>query len=153
MTDTEFARAFERGAVPHEQFHHLEHLRLAWVYLHEAGSADRAADTMAARLRAFAAAAGRPQKYHQTRTEFWLRLLADARGRFTAPCDFAEVARKFPRLLEKTLPAMFYSSERLHSEEARMGWLAPDLRLISIDAAHSDPRDPPRDPSHRSVSR
>ena len=35
MTDIEFTRRFERGEVRNEDFHHREHLRVAWTYLRE----------------------------------------------------------------------------------------------------------------------
>ena len=106
-SDAAFARAFERGEIPPEAFHHSAHLRLALAYLDECGSVEEATERMAESLQRFAAAAGKPGKYHHTITVFWLRMLA--------------------RLLDKDLPASYYSPERLWSDAARRGWIEPDL--------------------------
>jgi hypothetical protein len=100
MTDSEFARAFERGAVPSADFHHADHLRLAWVYLDEASSLEEATARMAAALRRFATNAGRPEKYSDAVTSFFMRELAAARAAIpgAALCD---VLRVYPHLLDK----------------------------------------------------
>ena len=58
MSDEAFARAFERGEIANADFHHASHLRLALAYLEECGSADEAAERMAAVLRHFGGQAG-----------------------------------------------------------------------------------------------
>ena len=60
MTDAEFARAFENGAIAHAQFHHRSHLRLAWVYVSESATVDEATSRMADTLRRFTASVGTP---------------------------------------------------------------------------------------------
>jgi len=105
VTDVEFARAFERGAVPNADFHHVDHLRVAWVYLDEASSLDEAIARMAAALRRFATNAGKPEKYSDAVTEFFMRELAAAR----AACPGAalrDVLQAFPRLLQKDAPTI-----------------------------------------------
>ena len=37
MTDQEFAAAIETCRLPNAQFHHRDHLRLAWIYLRRYG--------------------------------------------------------------------------------------------------------------------
>jgi hypothetical protein len=100
MTDREFARAFERGEVPNADFHHADHLRLAWVYLEESPSLDVATGRMAAALRRFAAGAGKPEKYSDAITGFFMRELAGARAAMPG-APLADVLRAHPRLLEK----------------------------------------------------
>jgi hypothetical protein len=78
MTDTELARALERCEIPNEGFPHVSHLRVAWVYLEECAEVEAACERMAATLRRFAAAVGKPEKYHETITLFWIRALAAA---------------------------------------------------------------------------
>jgi hypothetical protein len=101
MTDVEFARAFERGAVPNAEFHHHDHLRLAWVYLDEASSIVEATARMAASLRQFATNAGKPEKYSDAITEFFMRELATARDAMPG-ADLGEVLRANPWLLDKS---------------------------------------------------
>jgi hypothetical protein len=100
MTDTEFARAFESGAVANADFHHVDHLRLAWVYLAESPTLDAAIDRMAAALRRFAAAAGHAEKYSQPTTEFWMHQVAAARA-LMRDAEFNTVLRTYPRLLHQ----------------------------------------------------
>jgi hypothetical protein len=80
MTDVELTRALERGEIANDNFHHLSHLHVAWVYLSESSSLDEAADKMRATLQRFAASAGRLEKYHETVTLFWMHVLALARA-------------------------------------------------------------------------
>lgn len=100
MTDAEFARAFESGAVANADFHHADHLRLAWVYLAESPSVDAAIDRMAAALRRFATAAGHVEKYSQPTTEFWMYQVAAARAVMRG-AEFDTVVRAYPRLLHQ----------------------------------------------------
>ena len=100
MTDAEFALAFESGAVANADFHHTDHLRLAWVYLAESASVAAAIDRMAATLRRFATAAGHAEKYSQPTTEFWMYQVAAARA-VMRDADFDAVLRAYPRLLRK----------------------------------------------------
>ena len=76
MTDVELTRALERGEI--KDFHHASHLHVAWVYLTESSSVQQAARKMRNTLRRFAAAAGKPGKYHETITLFWVHLLSRA---------------------------------------------------------------------------
>ena len=78
MSDVEFTRALERGEIAKENFDHVSHLHVAWVYLAESSSVGEAANKMCDTLRRFAAAAGKPQKYHETITLFWVHLLSRA---------------------------------------------------------------------------
>jgi hypothetical protein len=103
VTDTEFARAFEVGAVRNADFHHADHLRLAWVYLDEASTLDEATARMAAVLRRFAAGAGKPEKYSDAITGFFMRELAAARAAMPGAA-LPEVLRANPRLLDKNIP-------------------------------------------------
>jgi hypothetical protein len=129
MTDEAFARAFEEGAVTPAQFDHVAHVRVAWIYLQESASPDDALSRMRDAIRRFAASAGVPQKYHETITVLWMRLLAEARHA-GASGELAEVLRAHPALADKDLPLTYYSRERLFSEEARAEWVEPDLRVL-----------------------
>jgi hypothetical protein len=100
MTETEFARAFERGDVPPSDFHHVDHLRLASVYLAETSSVDEALARMAIALRRFATNAGKPDKYSDAITEFFMRELAAARAA-SPGLTLSEVLRAHPRLADK----------------------------------------------------
>ena len=125
MTDEAFARAFENGTVSPAEFGHLAHVRVAWVYLREAPSVEEALARMRDAIRRFAAAAGASQKYHETLTVVWMKLLADVQAR-GASGELAGVLRAHPVLADKDLPLRYYSRERLFSDEARTAWVEPD---------------------------
>jgi hypothetical protein len=108
LGDIDFVRAFESGRIAPAGFRHAAHLRLALAYLVECGSTAEATDRMAAALRRFATAAGKPDKYHHTLTVFWMRAVA--------------------RLLDSTLPLRYYSRDRLFADRARATWVEPDLQ-------------------------
>jgi hypothetical protein len=129
MTDEAFARAFEDGAVTPAEFGHVAHVRVAWVYLREAESVDDALMRMRAAIRRFAAAAGAAQKYHETITVLWMRLLADLRARGVSG-ELADVLRAYPELADKDLPLQYYTRDRLFGDEARAAWVEPDRRPL-----------------------
>ncbi len=100
MTDVELTRALERGEIPNERFHHVDHLRVAWVYLEESPTVDEAVTRMAATLRRFAASAGKPEKYSDPLTAFWMYQMASARA-VMAGADCGTILARFPHLLDK----------------------------------------------------
>ena len=102
MTDVELTRALEHCVIPNEGFRHADHIRVALVYLNESPSVDAAIARMAATLRAFSAAVGKPEKYSQATTEFWMHQIAAARA-LVPDADSDALTRAFPRLLDKDL--------------------------------------------------
>jgi len=151
MTDVELTRALERGEVANEDFHHVSHLHVAWVYLAESPSVQQAANKMRDTLRRFAAAAGKPQKYHETITLFWVHLLSRARAAGGGE-RLEEIVHANPQLLEKNFPLAYYSAERLFSNEARTSWVEPNLKPLSIDATATCSSSSPCDAPNRSLS-
>jgi hypothetical protein len=130
MTDTELTRALERGEIGNENFHHLSHLHVAWVYLAESSCLDDAAAKMRHTLRRFAASVGHAEKYHETITLFWIQFLGRIRmtnvGR-----SLEEIVQVNPHLLEKNFPLEYYSRETLFSARARAFWVEPDLKPLT----------------------
>lgn len=136
MTDSELARALERGEIANTDFHHASHLHVAWAYLSESASIEGAVVKMRQTLRQIATAAGKPEKYHETMTTFWVRLLGCAR-RPARPGDLEQLVHEHPQLLEKNFPLTYYSRERLFSHKARTSWIEPDLKPLVFDAVTS----------------
>ena len=151
MTDLELTRALERGEMANESFYHVSHLHVAWVYLAESSSVQQAATKMRDTLRRFAAAAGKPQKYHETITLFWVHLLSRAHAASRGGC-LEDIVHANPQLLEKNFPLAYYSAGRLFSDVARTSWVEPDLKPLSIDAIATCSSSPPCDASNRSLS-
>ena len=151
MTDVELTRSLERGEIANEDFHHSSHLHVAWVYLAESSSVQQAATKMRDTLRRFAAAAGKPQKYHETITLFWVHLLSCAYAASRGG-SLEDIVHANPQLLEKNFPLAYYSAGRLFSDEARTSWVEPDLKPLSIDVTATCSSSPPCDAPNRSLS-
>src|SRR5215469_11333379 len=105
MTDHEFARAFESCELPPECFHHRDHIRLAWIYFHRYGEA-AAEVRIAEAIQRYAAHLGKSEKYHQTMTVAWMRLVANAARRSDG--DFDDFAGRNAWLLDKGALNAYY---------------------------------------------
>lgn len=107
-------------------FGHREHLELAWTYLsrHSAPAAERA---MTAALRDISARHGMPERYHETLTRAWCRVVALHRGTGDET-RFDDFIAANPGLLDRDLLRHHYSRQVLFSQVARDGWIAPDLQ-------------------------
>jgi 2'-5' RNA ligase len=126
LNDEEFVEAFESCRLPAAQFHHADHIRLAWIYLRKMDEPE-AVQRMAESIRRFAAQNGLPEKFHATMTRAWARLVAAARERTPHTTSFCEFAITHPHLLDKGSLLKHYSKDRLESAAARASWLEPDL--------------------------
>ena len=127
--DEDFLRAFENVSFPADQFHHREHLRVAWLYL-KACDATRASERVSAGIRRFASHRGATEKYHHTLTLFWVRLVAVALVETGEGCTFEEFLAAHPELSDKNLPSKYYSKPLLEGLDAREGWVEPDLQPL-----------------------
>ena len=126
--DEKFLAAFEAGRIANQDFHHRDHLRLAWIQVRRLGL-QRASDTVAGAIRQFAGRHGHADRYHETMTRFWVRVVAMGIGRHPTLL-FDDLLAAEPHLLDKTLPFNHWSRERMASDEARRRWMEPDIRLM-----------------------
>ena len=125
LTDQEFIRAFEATTLPVGQFDHAAHVRAGWWYVQHY-SIGEAIDRFSQSLKAFAAANGANRKYHETVTIAWMLVIAE-RVHQSRELDWAAFAERYPELFATpSLLAQYYSSERLGSEQARVGFVMPD---------------------------
>jgi hypothetical protein len=98
MTDDELVGGFETGLLAPERFGHREHLRLAWCYLGRFGR-DETERRLLTGLRAFAARAGKPDKFDAALTSAWVGVLEDASLQLETPSFDALIAAR-PELLD-----------------------------------------------------
>jgi hypothetical protein len=129
MTDDDFVAAFLSGRLPPTSFHHRDHLRLAWCLIRQS-SREEATSTITGGIRRFATQHGQADKYHETLTQFWVRIvshLIDAQPDITA---FEPFLASFPQLLDKALPYHHWSRETMQSQAARAHWVEPDLLAL-----------------------
>ena len=99
MTDDEFVRAFESCGLSPDLFHHRDHIRLARIYVDRYGveldGAQKATERFRSSLRKFAEHIGKSEKYHETITVAWMRLVVhDDKPRRTGRTHGQEVHRE-----------------------------------------------------------
>jgi hypothetical protein len=126
--DEHFLAAFEARKIANQDFHHRDHLRLAWIQIRRLGL-DRAAQAVAGAIRNFAAHHGHADRYHETMTLFWVRVVGMGITRHPT-LSFDDLLAAEPHLLDKNLPYRHWSRDRMGSDEARRQWIEPDLRLM-----------------------
>jgi hypothetical protein len=129
MRSDDLLEAFQAGAIDSSEFRHEHHVRVAWglarCYGREAGLR-----RMIAGVRQIAARAGHPEAYHQTITQAWFELIADAQ----------ELAAD-SILFDRKLLGRYYTPERL--SEGRERWVEPDLcPLRLLEPGSSKSRNP-----------
>ncbi len=127
MNDIEFLGAFERGHL--HPFRHADHVRMAWLYLRQYGT-DKGIVCIRKGLKHFATAHGAADKYHETITLFWVKLVDYARQHVAQTDDFEAFIAHCDHLLDTRLLAQHYSPARLASDMARRGWIEPDLKPL-----------------------
>lgn len=115
---------FEAGEIDAEQFNHLAHVYVAWLYVNRFGP-DTALPRFDAALRRLTERLGVPEKYHATITGFLLTLIAE---RINNQENWRSFCAGNHDLLgnSRSLLASYYSEARLNSSEARRNFVLPD---------------------------
>jgi hypothetical protein len=129
MTDREFLRAFFDLSLDHSAFHHRDHLRLAWLVVRREGPM-AAEETVAAGIRRYAAAHGHGDRYHDTMTRFWVRLVAHALAAGPPIADLDALLAAHPLLLDPRTPLRHWSRDALFAPDARAAWRPPDVLAL-----------------------
>ena len=128
MTDDEIIERFETGTVQCDEFHHVDHVRLAFAYLSQY-TVLAALDRFTGALRHFADSCGKPQLYHETITHAYFFLIRERMAR-SETTEWEEFARRNPDLLvwKPGILSRYYEEQTLRSELARRVFLFPDKR-------------------------
>jgi len=129
LADLEFVRKFEACELANDCFHHQDHIRLGWIYLQRYGEKE-ARERIAEAIRRFAAHHGNSDKYHETITVAWLRLVRNVMARVPQDASFGDLTIAAPELLDKRTIEQFYSAAALSAEAARTHWVEPDLQPL-----------------------
>lgn len=127
LTDEALLDAFVSTALPADQFHHQQHMRVAWLFVRRHGMPG-ALGAFSDAIKRFAAAKGAHGLYHETITWAFLLIISERQVRQPASTwdDFARANADLllwkPSILER-----YYSSELLKSDAARRSFVMPDL--------------------------
>ena len=124
LSDDEFLEALHSCRLPRDQFANADHFRLAWLLLRSA-PLDEAEQKARDTIRGFGALYGKADRYHETITLAWMRLMA-------THCEstFEEFLRKNEPNLNLATLHLYWTPELLASEEARTKWLPPDRQSL-----------------------
>ncbi len=118
---------FVDTTLPADQFHHQQHVQVAWLFVRNHGM-PAALGEFSAAIKRFADAKGATGLYHETITWAFLLLIADREARQPA-ATWEEFEAGNPDLLtwKPSILSRYYSKELLASELARRTFLMPDL--------------------------
>lgn len=127
MRNQEIIERFESGTLPGE-FHHADHVRLAYAYLSEYPVL-QALEKFAEALKRYAAARGKSQLYHETITHAYFFLIRERMAREPA-ANWEEFAAQNPDLLvwKDGVLTRYYQPDTLQSDLARSVFVFPDRR-------------------------
>ena len=110
------------------EFHHRDHVRVAWGYLRESPLLV-AIERFTSALKRFATAKGSPQLYHETITWAYLFLIHERMNGESTWEEFAEHNQDLltwkPSILDR-----YYRPETLWSDRARRAFVLPDLASL-----------------------
>lgn len=118
---------FVDTTLPAAEFHHQQHVQVAWLFVRKHGMPAALSEFTAA-IKRFADAKGATGLYHQTITWAFLLLIADRQARNPVEswdefaCANADLLTWKPSILNR-----YYSNELLASDLAKRTFLMPDL--------------------------
>ncbi len=115
---------FETFEIPAPDFHHEDHIRVAYEMLDQYDFVEACA-RYAKTIRAMAESVGALEKFNTTITIAFMSLVAERKAEFVGGSADAFLST-YPELLDKTLLSKLYSDGRLHSASARQLFLLPD---------------------------
>ena len=142
MDDAAFLQQFEAATWPKAEWHHHQHIKVAYLYLRRY-PLDVATVKIREGIQAYNAAHRVEESllsgYHDTMTQAWLRLV------YFILCEYgpAETADAFieqhPELSQKRILRFFYSKNRFQTLEAKAQFVEPDLASLPVSQ-----KNPPR---------
>lgn len=141
--DEKFLAEFEACRWPHAQWHHQQHIKVAYLYLRRYPF-DAAMSRIREKIKAHNAAHNVPDLptsgYHETMTQAWMRLV------YLTLCEYGpgETADSFyeqnPQLSQKKVLRLFYSRELFMSPRAKIEFVEPDLAPLPQSHKNADDR-------------
>lgn len=130
LDDASFLAAFEDCSLPHRDWSHRAHVRVAFLYLSRCGLPD-ALGRMRSGIQTYNSVHGvedGPRSgYHETTTCAFMRLInhvARQRGPFRDSRQFCE---RNPELLDRRVLLCYYTRDRIMQPQARIRFVEPDV--------------------------
>ena len=121
-----FIHSFEAGILPNTDFKHVDHVRLAWLYLRIYPTPEALA-LFSAGIKRFAAANGHADLYHETITWAFLFIINERIAEFGRDHSWKEFRLENEDLIENGRGVLerYYSGDVLHTDSARRVFLMP----------------------------
>jgi hypothetical protein len=123
--------AFEQGAIRNQDFHHTDHVHVAYLYLRRFQALE-AVRRFSEGLRNFAARSGKAERYHETITWAFMFLIRERMARVCRQIghspSWEEFAAANADLLnwKESILSRYYSEDILASDLARTTFVLPD---------------------------
>lgn len=134
MTDQELYDSFTSTALPAGEFHHEQHVRVAWLFVCRHGM-PAALGEFSEAIKRFAAAKGAHGLYHETITWAFLLIIAERQVREPHASWPAFAAANLDLLTWKpSILNRYYTKALLSSDLAKRTFLMPDLIRLEPDA-------------------
>jgi len=133
---SELMSRFEDCTFPVSEFHHTQHVQVAWEYLREEASPIDALRRFTTNLRRFAEHNGAARVYHETITWAYL-LLIHERMLLDPEADWEAFHEANPDLFtwKPSILDRYYTKETLDSDLARRVFVMPDKAKAAAEAA------------------
>ena len=122
---SEFDELMSEVMATASRFGHRQHLHLTWLAVRRHGT-NAASELVSDGIQRTARYAGAPQKYNATVSRAWVEIVAHHEC-YTSSVDFDSFADHNPDLFDKRLLTRFYRPATLASDQARSGWVPPDV--------------------------
>jgi hypothetical protein len=133
MDDDSLLREFESCSLQISDWHHREHVKVAYLLLIRFPF-EVAIGRMKAGLQALNAAQGVPDQpdrgYHETMTQAWMRLVDFTIRQHGPAMNADQFLQRHPELTHPSTMRLFYSQQRLRSPAAKFDYLPPDLHPL-----------------------
>jgi hypothetical protein len=127
MKQEELFDRFVDASLPAGEFHHQQHVQVAWRFVQKYGMPNALAEFSTA-IKRFADAKGATGLYHETITWAFLLLIAERQARAPAGTwEQFEAANPDLLVWKPSILERYYSRELLASELAKRTFLMPDL--------------------------
>lgn len=128
---TALVRAFETCEISREAWDHAGHIAVALVYATELGevaATERMRDALLHFTKVNNIVPSPGRGYHETLTRFWMRMVVVAAADLDSSEPLhARANAAIDRLADSSVAKRYYSPELLSSDEARNGFVPPDL--------------------------
>ncbi|WP_416864513.1 MAG: hypothetical protein ACMVP2_18150 [Imperialibacter sp.] len=133
----QLVKGFEEGTWPSSGWTHFAHFVMALWYTYHHPIAE-ARKLIKEGIKKYNEAVGgkntEDSGYHETITELYIQIIIGYLSSLTGEYDFDVLLSNLEAqpFIQKDFPFRFYTKKLLMSREARVGWVEPDVRPITL---------------------